>query len=202
MATTEQEAALALGGKAAVEPPEPVEDVPVADKEAEEDGPETREDRIARMRSNGPPPRAFRWVDDTALTIDNWLVGSAYADIEVFPGVVFRFIEPKSSVLRQADAVVNSMGPAFILTGLMQPRGTRDDVVQHDQWARARTIANLACAIAYMSGDPWPTGKNLREKFDVIDDLGHIKVDRLSAAYIEFTVQLAYVIEVGNLPNS
>jgi len=145
--------------------------------------------------------RSFRWVDDSKMTVEDWLAELATADIEVFPGVVFRFREPSSKALREADAVVNSMGPSFVMTGLLQPDGSRDDIVRGEQWARSKNIANLTCAVTHMGGEPWPPGKAVREKYLEIDKMGHIKLDRLIAAYAEFTMVLAYIVEVGDLPS-
>lgn len=207
-ALTEQEAAAQLlAGDAPAEAPasepepapEPEPETPKPPRDPKK--PETREERLKRLREDGPPMRAFRWVDDSKMTVESWLAELATADIEVFPGVVFRFREPSSMALREADAVVNSMGPSFMMTGLMQPDGSRDDRVRHEQWVRAKNIANLSCAVTHMGGGTWPSGKTLREKYLELDRMGHIKLDRLIAAYAEFTVVLAYIVEVGDLPS-
>jgi len=178
--------------------PEPAEPEPEADRKK----PETREERLVRLRAEGSPYRSFRWVDDSKMTVDDWLANLATADIEVFPNVVFRFHEPSDLEMREADAVVNSMGPAFVMTGLIQPDGSRGDMVRGEQWSRAKNIALLACALTHMEGDPFPEGKSLKDKYNCLAKMGHIKLDRLIAAYAEFTITMAYMVEVGDLPNS
>ena len=184
MPTRETEAADSLRNKDVVDPtpsPEVVEEEKVESK--------TR-------------PRRFKWVDDRHLTVENWLSGTAYADVEVFPGVVFRFVEASNSSLRDADAIVNSMGPKFMLRGLEQHDGSREDIARHDQWARARNVAMLAVTVTRMGGESWPPGESLSEKFGALDKMGHIKIDRLIQAMSEFISELALMIESADLGNS
>lgn len=190
MSMSETEAAKALRGE---------KNEPAAPKPAPKEEPEALEEE---QKPAGPPKRMYKWFDDSNLTVEKWLAGYATADIEVLPGIVFRFHEAKNRELREADAFVNAMGPSFIMRGLVQAGGTREDIPRGDQWARARNIGMLAVTVTHMDGKPWPQGDTFEERFNQIDDLGHVKVDRLLGAMGEFMEQLGWLIRQVDLGNS
>jgi hypothetical protein len=148
------------------------------------------------------PVRIFKWISDKEMTVDDWLAGTAVADIEVFPGIVFRFREASNKEMREADAFVNGMGPEFIMLGLPQQDGIRDDRPRGEQWARARNVGMVCITVTHMGSHPWPPGGTFGAKFDVIDNMGHVKVDRLIQAMSEFTEQLAWNVREADLGNS
>ena len=191
MPMSEREAVEALGRQ---EAPEGRPEVAV-----EAETPEVKEGEAPKMVR---PKRRFRWIDDKNMTVPLWLADKAAADIEIFPGVVFRFREAKNSELREADAYVNAMGPQFIMRGIPQGvEGLRDDLPRGEQWARARNVGMVAMTISHMGGKSWPEGETFADRFKSIDDMGHVKVDRLIQGMSEFTEQLAWLVRETDLPN-
>lgn len=183
---SENEAARALSGRkrSDVAPQE------VTPDSAPEEVQETAE---APMEELKPPQRKFRWMDTSTLSIEHWLAGQYRADIEVFPGKIYRFREPTSVQLRERDAFMNTMARDASMHG---------DRMNMGQWGRIKNAGTLVQSVESLNTKPWPPGKDFAEKFAAVEGLGAFLMDRLMLAYMEFEDHLVYLVRATDLPNS
>lgn len=142
-----------------------------------------------------PPKRVFTWIDEESLTVEDWIAGQAHAVLQVVPGMVIQFREPKELERDEVDALVNGIGPAFIMKGLR-------DGVMATQVRRASNIGLLCQAITHINGERWLPGSSLEDRWKWIKGKGSLMIDRLIEAFYEFTNALLWKIENGDLGNS
>ena len=180
MSMTKEEAARALAGDSTENPPEP--------------SPASEADSV-EIPERTPPLRKFVWLDDSAVSVEEWLAGQAHAVIQVVPGLTVQFSEAKESARDEVDALVNGRGPAFIMKGMR-------DGVMATQVRRATNIGLLAVSITHMNGERWMPGVSLDERWKALKDKGTLMIDRLTAALYEFTDVLLHEIESADLGNS
>lgn len=152
-------------------------------------------------KPKGPPQRRFKWMETSTLTIEHWLAGQARADIEVFPGMIYRFREMTNAEMRGRDRYLNVLAPEFTMRGAGEKAGNGDRI-NMPQWGRLRNIGTLVLSIEALNEKPWPPGKDFDEKFKSVEGLGWVLTDRLVEAYQEFEEHLMFLVEGADLPNS
>jgi len=172
------------------EPVEPVAVLPDAER-PEDPGPAEDEEPEEKKR----PERRFKWHDDSHLTVEDWLAGNAHAVLEIAPGLTVQFSEAKESHRDEVDALINGIGPAFIM------RGLRDGVMA-TQVRRANNIGLVCQSMTHMNGEPWMREAKLKDRWTSIKGRGQLFIDKLIEALYEFSDQLLWVIDNGDLGNS
>jgi hypothetical protein len=150
-------------------------------------------DEPAPQKPSGPPPKKFKWMDTSTITIDHWLAGQYRADIEVFPGKIYSFREPTSVQLRERDRFLNTFAGESSMGG---------DRLNMAQWGRMKNVGTLVQSVAALNEKPWPPGDNFEKKFNSVEGLGAWLMDRIVLAYMEFEDQLVYLVQSTDLPNS
>lgn len=184
--TDEEAAADLAGGK----PPadaiqrlaEEMEAVDAAEPEVEE-------------RQKVAPERRFKWIDDDRLTVEDWLAGQACAVIQIVPGLTVQLTEATEEQRDEVDALVNGRGPSFLMKGMR-------DGLMATQVRRASNICLLCQSLTHMNGEPWMPDAPLDQRYKKLKARGTLLVDKLIEAMYEFSDQLLWKIDNGDLGNS
>jgi len=192
---TEEQAAAELSGKGAAPPSAIAAIAQLAERIEEEKGKIEEEGGFTPEDPARPPKRKFNWVNEDSLNIEEWLAGNACAVLQIVPGLTVQFQEAKESSRDDVDALVNGIGPDFIMKGLR-------DGVMATQIRRASNIGLLCQSITHMNGERWMPGSTLEGRWKELKGKGTIMIDRLTEALYEFSDQLLWKIENGDLGNS